>query len=116
MGTLQLNLVLSSSVLFPCYILSSSFKMSVPIEYRDSITPKPYVSAPTPPLLTFEEYKALVIERSTAEEKYDEAVNKHEEWKTAKAKKACVEKLRKEKEVCQLKVEVLRQEKIEAGG
>ncbi len=53
--------------------------MSVPIEYCDSITPEPYVSAPTPPSLTFEEYKALVIEQSTAVEKYDEAINKHEE-------------------------------------
>ncbi len=52
------------------------------------VTPEPYVSAPTPPLLTFEEYEALAIERSTAVEKYDEAVNKHKEWKMAKAKEA----------------------------
>ncbi len=88
--------------------------MPAPLEYCDSVTPEPYVLAPTPPSLTFEEYKVLAIEQSTAEEKYDEAVNKHEEWKTAKAKKAHVERLRKEKEACRLKVEVLRQEKIEA--
>ncbi len=79
METLQLNLVLSSSVLFLCYILSSLFKMSMPIEYCDSVTPEPYVSALTPPSLTLEEYKALAIEQSTMEEKYDEAINKHEE-------------------------------------
>ncbi len=95
MGILQLNLVLSPSVLFPCYILSSSFKMSVPIIYCASVTPKPYTLAPTPPSLTFEEYKALAIEQSTVEE-------------------AHMERLRKEKEACQLKVELLRQEILEA--
>ncbi|PBL01899.1 hypothetical protein ARMGADRAFT_1023278 [Armillaria gallica] len=74
--------------------------MSAPIKYCDFVTPEPYTSALTPHSLTFEKYEALVIEQSTMEEKYDEAINKHKEWKMAKAK--------------ELKVEVLRQEKIEA--
>ncbi len=114
MGILQLNLVPSPSFHFPSNILSSSFKMSVPIEYCDSMTPEPYVLAPMPPSLTFEEYEALTIEWSTTEEKYDEAINRHKEWKMVKAKEAHMERLRKEKKAHQLKVEVLRQEKLEA--
>ncbi len=55
-----------------------------------------------------------MIEQSTTEEKYNEAVTKHEEWNMARAKEAHTERLRKEKEAHQLKVEVLRQEKLEA--
>ncbi len=84
MGILQLNFVLSPSFHFPSNILYSSFKMSTPIEYHNSATPEPYASAPMPPLLTFKEYEALALERSATEEKYDEAVNKHDEWKVAK--------------------------------
>ncbi len=113
-GILQLNLVPSPSLCFPSNIFYSLFKMSTPVEYCDSVIPEPYVLALMPPSLTFEEYEALSIERSTAAEKYNEAVNKHEEWKTAKAKEVRMERLRKEKEVCQLKVELLRQEKLEA--
>ncbi len=65
--------------------------MSAPIEYCDSMIPEPYMSASMPPSLTFEEYKALAVEQSTKEEKYDEAVNRHEEWKMAKVKEAQVE-------------------------
>ncbi len=79
MRILQLNLIPSPSFHFPSNILSLSFKMSVPIEYCDSVTPEPYALAPMPPLLTFEEYEALVIEWSTVEEKYGEATNRHEE-------------------------------------
>ncbi len=114
MGILQLNLVPSPSFHFSSNILHSSFKMSVPIEYRDFMTTEPYVSAPMSSLLTFKEYEALAVEQSAVEEKYDEAVNRHEEWKMAKAKEAWAEQLRKEKEAHQLKVEVLRQEKLEA--
>ncbi len=51
------------------------------------------------------------------EEKYDEAINRHDEWKMAKtksAKEAHVEKLRKKKEAQLFKVEALIQEKIKA--
>ncbi len=91
--------------------------MSVPIEHRDFATPEPYALAPTPPSLTFKEYEALALERSATEEKYDEAVNRHDEWKAVKKreeKEAQVEKLKKEKEARLLKVETLRKEKLEA--
>ncbi len=114
MGILQLNFVPSPSLCFPSNIFYLLFRMSAPVEYHDSVTPEPYTSAPMPPLLTFEEYEALSIEQSTAAEKYDKAINKHEEWKTAKAKEVHTERLRKEKEAHQLKVELLRQEKLEA--
>ncbi len=101
-GILQLNLILSPSFCFSSNILYSLFTMSAPVEYHDSMTPEPYALALTPPLLTFEEYEAWELERSAAEEKYDEAVNKHNEWKAAKKreeKEARAEKLKMEKEV-----------------
>ncbi len=114
MGILQLNLVFSPSVLLPCYILSSLFKMSAPIEYRDSITPEPYESAPMPPELSFEDYKALTEERTATEECYKEAVGQHDDWKTTRAKEARAEKLQQDKLACLLKVEALKKEKEEA--
>ncbi len=114
MGILQLNLVFSPSVLLPCYILSSLFKMSAPIEYRHSVTPEPYESAPMPPELSFEDYKVLTEERTAAEECYKEAVGQHNDWKTTRAKEARAEKLQQDKLACLLKVEALKKEKEEA--
>ncbi len=74
MGILQLNLVLLPSSLFPSIILSLLLTMSAPIEYRNSVTSEPYESAPMPPELSFEDYKALTEERTAAEERYEEAV------------------------------------------
>ena len=62
--------------------------MSAPVEYRDSVTPEPYESAPTPVDISLEDLEALEQERSAAEERYEEAVARHEEWKFAKAKEA----------------------------
>ncbi|SJL07240.1 uncharacterized protein ARMOST_10583 [Armillaria ostoyae] len=76
--------------------------MSSSNEYRLSTTPEPYESAPMPPNLTAEEYKALTAERAAEEERYDEAVGKHEGWKAMKAKEAQAAKL-----------EVLRQQELE---
>ncbi len=73
-GILQLNLVLSPSFLFLSNLLSSSFEMLAPIEYCDSVTPEPYELAPTPPELSFEDYKVLTEKRAAAEEHYEEAV------------------------------------------
>ncbi len=116
-GILQLNLIPASSLCLSSNILFLSFTMSASVEYHDSMTPEPYALALTPPSLMFEEYKALELEQSAAEEKYDEVVNKHNEWKAAKKreeKEAWAEKLKKEKEACLLKVETLRKEKLEA--
>ncbi len=88
--------------------------MSVPVKYRDSIMPKLYVSAPTPPNLSFKDYKAWMVEWTTVEEHYDEAINRHKDWKTMRVKEAWVEKLKQNKLVWELKVEALKQEKIEA--
>ncbi len=91
--------------------------MSVPIEYHNSATPEPYESAPTPANLSLEDYEALEKEWGAMEERYKEAVTRHDEWKAVKnreAKEAQVEKLRKEKEACLLKVEALKKEKLEA--
>ncbi len=86
---LQLNLVLSPSFSPFLNLLSPLFAMLVPIEYHDSITPKPYESAPTPPeLSSFEDYKALTEERTATEERYEEAVGQHDDWKTMQAKEA----------------------------
>ncbi|SJL06731.1 uncharacterized protein ARMOST_10073 [Armillaria ostoyae] len=71
--------------------------MSAPIKYHLSITSKPYKLASTPVDLNAEEYKALTVERVTAEERYDNAMGKHKEWKTMKTKEAQAEqKLEKE--------------------
>ncbi len=113
-GILQLNLILLPSLLFPSIILSSSSGMSAPIKYGDSVTPKPYESAPTPPELSFEDYKALTEEWTATEERYEEAVGRHNDWKTAQAKEAWAEKLRLDKLACLLKVEALKKEKEEA--
>ncbi|PBK71763.1 hypothetical protein ARMSODRAFT_1016753 [Armillaria solidipes] len=73
--------------------------MSNSVEYRQSATPKPYESTLTPEGLTSEQYKVFAEERATMEEKYEEAVGAHEEWKAAKAKEARLEKLKVDKEV-----------------
>ncbi len=88
--------------------------MSAPVKYRDSTTPEPYESALTPPDLSFEDYKALIEERTAAEERYEEAITRHDSWKTAKAKEARAEKLKQDKLARQLKVEALKKEKEEA--
>ena len=88
--------------------------MSAPVEYRDSATPEPYESAPTPPDLSFEDYKVLTEERTAAEEQYEEAITRHDDWKTARAKEAQAEKLKQDKLAHQLKVEALKKEKEEA--
>ncbi|KAK0430296.1 hypothetical protein EV421DRAFT_1913101 [Armillaria borealis] len=76
--------------------------MSGPNKYHQSATPEPYESAPTSIGLTSDEYKALTNKRITMEERYNEAVSRHEEWKAAKAKGAWAAKL-----------EVLRQQELE---
>ncbi len=65
-------------------------------------------------MLSFEDYKALTKERTAMEERYEEAVGRHNDWKTARAKEARVEKLRQDKLACLLKVEALKKEKEEA--
>ncbi len=87
-GILQLNLVLSPSFSLFSNLLSSLFAMSAPIEYHDSITPEPYESALTPPeLSSFEDYKALIEEWTAMEECYEEAIGRHDDWKTMQARK-----------------------------
>ncbi|KAK0439307.1 hypothetical protein EV421DRAFT_1905969 [Armillaria borealis] len=83
--------------------------MSSSIKYHCSITPEPYEPALTPPELTFEEYKVLVNERASAEEKYSAAMGVHEEWKVEKAKEAREEKLRMGWEAQKAKVDALRE-------
>ncbi len=114
MGISQLSLLLLPSLLFPSHIVSSSLKMSAPIEYRNSVTPKPYELAPMPPALSFEDYKALTEEWTAAEECYEEAVGRHNDWKTVHAKEARAGKLRQDKLARLLKVEALKKEKEEA--
>ncbi|SJK99875.1 uncharacterized protein ARMOST_03186 [Armillaria ostoyae] len=87
--------------------------MSSSNEYRLSTTPEPYESAPTPPDLTAEEYKALTAERATEEERYDEVVGKHEVWKAMKAKEAWVEALWLKEAARAAKLEVLKQQELE---
>ncbi|KAK0456927.1 hypothetical protein EV421DRAFT_1923189 [Armillaria borealis] len=87
--------------------------MSSSNEYRLSATPEPYESAPTPPDLTAEEYKALTAEWATEEERYDDAVSKHEGWKAMKAKEARAEALRLKEAARAAKLEVLRQQELE---
>ncbi len=87
--------------------------MSTPIKYCDSATPEPYESAPTPPDLSFKDYKVLTEEQTAAEERYKEAVTRHDGWKTAKAKEVQVDKLKQDKLARQLKVEALKKEKEE---
>ncbi|SJL06761.1 uncharacterized protein ARMOST_10103 [Armillaria ostoyae] len=87
--------------------------MSSSNEYCLSTTPEPYESAPTPPDLTAEEYKALTAERAAEEEKYDEAVGKHEGWKAIKAKEAQAEALRMKEAARAAKLEVLKQQELE---
>ncbi len=62
--------------------------MSMPIEYCDSATPEPYELAPTPADLLLEDYEALQKEWGTAEERYEEAVTRHDEWKATKNREA----------------------------
>ncbi len=59
-------------------------------------------------------YKALTEERTAAEEQYEEAVTRHDGWKTTRAKEAWAEKLKQDKLAHQLKVEALKKEKEEA--
>ncbi len=76
--------------------------MSAPTEYCDSTAPEPYKSALLPLDLSLEAYKVLEKEQGAAEERYQEAVTRHDEWKVAKKreeKEAQAEKLRKEKEM-----------------
>ncbi|KAK0446611.1 hypothetical protein EV421DRAFT_1901459 [Armillaria borealis] len=87
--------------------------MSSSNEYRLSTTPKPYESAPTPKDLMAEEYRVLTVEQATMEERYDEAVIKHEGWKATKAKEARAEKLRLKEEAHAAKLEALRQQELE---
>ncbi|PBK71391.1 hypothetical protein ARMSODRAFT_1017292 [Armillaria solidipes] len=72
--------------------------MSNSIKYPQSATPEPYKSTLTPEGLTSEQYKVFTEERATAEEKYEEAVGAHDEWKAAKTKEAWLEKLKMDKE------------------
>lgn len=71
--------------------------MLVPIKYCDSIISELYVSALTPSNLSFEDYEKLTDEWTTAKKYYDAAMSWHEDWKTAKAKEAQVEKLKQDK-------------------
>ncbi|PBK62703.1 hypothetical protein ARMSODRAFT_980541 [Armillaria solidipes] len=87
--------------------------MSSSNEYRLSVTPEPYESAPTPPDLTAEEYKALTAERAAEEERYDEAVGKHEGWKAMKAKEARAEALRLKEVARAAKLEALKRQELE---
>ncbi|SJL06757.1 uncharacterized protein ARMOST_10099 [Armillaria ostoyae] len=77
------------------------------------MTPEPYESAPMPEDLMAEEYKALTVKQAAAEDRYDEVVVKHKEWKAAKAKEAWAEKLRLKEEACAAKLEALRQQDLE---
>ncbi|PBK61668.1 hypothetical protein ARMSODRAFT_981419 [Armillaria solidipes] len=79
-----------------------------PNKYHQSATSEPYESA-----LISDEYKALTDEWIAAEERYDEAVSRHEEWKTARAKEAWTEKLRVKEEAPAAKLEALRQQELE---
>ncbi|KAK0429987.1 hypothetical protein EV421DRAFT_1939470 [Armillaria borealis] len=87
--------------------------MSSSNKYRLSTTPKPYELAPMPPDLTAEEYKALTAEQAAEEERYDDAVSKHEGWKAMKAKEAWVEALQLKEAARAAKLEVLRQQELE---
>ncbi|KAK0432108.1 hypothetical protein EV421DRAFT_1924530 [Armillaria borealis] len=87
--------------------------MSSSNEYHLSMTPKLYESALTPPDLTTEEYKALTAERAIEEERYDEAVSKHEGWKAMKAKEAWAEALQLKEAAQAAKLEVLRQQELQ---
>ncbi|PBK71029.1 hypothetical protein ARMSODRAFT_1017798 [Armillaria solidipes] len=87
--------------------------MSASIEYCQSTTLEPYESAPTPTNLTAEDYKALTAKRAAAEEKYDEAVSKHEEWKAMKVKEVWAEVLRLKEVAWAAKLETLRQQELE---
>ncbi|PBK99304.1 hypothetical protein ARMGADRAFT_1074186 [Armillaria gallica] len=89
--------------------------MSVPIEYRDYVTPELYTSASTPPNLSFKDYEVWMVEQTAAEERYDEAVNQHKDWKAVRVKEAQAEKLKQDKLAWQLKVKALKKEKEEAG-
>ncbi len=53
--------------------------MSVPTEYCNSATPEPYKSAPMPADLSLEDYEALEKEQGAVEERYEEAVARHDE-------------------------------------
>ncbi len=80
--------------------------MSALTEYHDSTTSELYESAPTPTDLSLEDYEALEKEWGAMEERYKEAVTRHDEWKAMKAREA--------KEVWLLKMETLKKEKLEA--
>ncbi|PBL01874.1 hypothetical protein ARMGADRAFT_1023266 [Armillaria gallica] len=66
--------------------------------YHDSTTSEPYKLALTPPDLSLEAYKVLEKERGTAEERYEEAVTRHNEWKVETLKKVKLEAERKVEE------------------
>ncbi|KAK0430793.1 hypothetical protein EV421DRAFT_1912500 [Armillaria borealis] len=72
--------------------------MSNSIKYRQSVTSEPYESALTPEGLTLDEYKLLTEEHTATEEKYEEAIGVHDEWKATKLdeeQKAAEEKKKK---------------------
>ncbi|PBK73733.1 hypothetical protein ARMSODRAFT_1015263 [Armillaria solidipes] len=73
--------------------------MSNSVEYHQSATPKPYESTLMPEGLTSEQYKVFTKECAAVEEKYEETVGAHDEWKAAKVKEARLEKLKADKEV-----------------
>ncbi|SJL07241.1 uncharacterized protein ARMOST_10584 [Armillaria ostoyae] len=87
--------------------------MSFSIEYCHSVTPKLYEPTPTPPELTFEEYKVLMSEQASVEENDSVAMGVHEEWKVVKAKEAYLEKLKVDKEAQAEKLKVLQKKKEE---
>ncbi|PBK73765.1 hypothetical protein ARMSODRAFT_972142 [Armillaria solidipes] len=60
--------------------------MSNTIKHCQSATPESYESVPTLEGLTSDQYKLLTEEHTATEEKYEEAVGAHDEWKAAKAK------------------------------
>ncbi len=84
---------------------SSLSTMLQTIEYRLSVMPEPYKSAPTPEDISIEEIEA----RATAEEHYAEAVAKHAAWKEAKVAVEQDENLRLAREAQAVKVEALKQ-------
>ncbi|PBK79252.1 hypothetical protein ARMGADRAFT_1093331 [Armillaria gallica] len=69
------------------------------VKYHWSATPKPYESALMLEGLTSEAYQLFTEECAAMEEKHVEAIGAHEDWKAAKAKEACLAKLKLDKEI-----------------
>ncbi|KAK0244469.1 hypothetical protein EDD85DRAFT_945813 [Armillaria nabsnona] len=105
MGILSLNLLPPPSPYFFELSLPSPFNISQAIEYRLSVTPEPYESAPTPEDISLKEIKAW----AAVEEDYVEAVANHTAWKEAKAVAEREEKSRLGCEAQAVKVEALKQ-------